>query len=195
MLDFVCMKGENMKTKLLSLLAASLIISGAVSAEYYAGAGYGVSWNGGHAWTNNIKTDYKRFSGIFSGFLGTVIPTEYLDLRAEGELIHLSAKPDLGRTRKFNALMANLIGVIPNVDALSSLNIKPYVGLGIGYGRWDHRNTFAYQVIGGLEYEFENPVAVALEYKHLWPDQTGGKAYSKSKLNSDTLMLKLKYLF
>ena len=181
-----------MKIKFLSLLTASLLISGTVSAEYYAGAGYGFSWNGGHAWTDGRKSDYETFSGIFSAFMGTVIPTEWLDLKAEAEFLRLSAEPDFGRTRKFQVLMGNLVGVIPNVD----LPVKPYVGLGLGYARWDHNNTVAYQVLGGVEYELDQyPVGFALEYKHLWPNENGGKTTTKSRINSDTIMLKVKYLF
>ena len=65
-----------MKLKMLSLLAAGLILTGAAGAEYYAGAGYGISWNGGHAWTDGVKYDYETFSNIWSVFGGVVIPTE-----------------------------------------------------------------------------------------------------------------------
>ena len=185
-------KGENMKLKLLSLLAAGLILSGTAGAEYYAGAGYGVSWNGGHAWTNGAKEDYETFSDFWSVFGGTVIPTEYLDLRAEGEFVRLRPEPDHGKARRLDALMANLIGVIPNVD----LPVQPYVGLGLGYGRWSHKNTVVKQFIAGVEYDLDQyPVGLALEYKHLSPNETGGSGANRAKINSDTLMLKVKYLF
>ena len=51
-------------------MAAGLVLTGSVGAEYYAGAGYGVSWNGGHAWTDGRKYDYETFSGIWSLFGG-----------------------------------------------------------------------------------------------------------------------------
>ena len=185
-------RGNTMKLKMLSLLAAGLILTGTAGAEYYAGAGYGISWNGGHAWTNGVKYNYKPFSKILSLFGGTVIPTEYLDLRAEGELIRLKAHPDTGKTRKLDTLMANLIGVIPNVD----LPVQPYVGVGLGYGRWDHKFTVTKQFIAGVEYDLDQyPVGFALEYKHLSPNKTGGKGNHISKINSDTIMLKAKYLF
>lgn len=181
-----------MKLKTLSLLVAGLIFAGSVGAEYYAGAGYGVSWNGGHAETKGKKYDYDTFSGMTSLFGGTVIPTEYLDLRAEGEYVRLKAEPDTGKTRKLQAVMANLIGVIPNVD----LPVQPYVGLGLGYGRWDHKNTVVKQFIAGVEYDLDQyPVGFALEYKHLSPNETGGSGAYRSKINSDTIMLKVKYLF
>ncbi|MBR6232017.1 MAG: hypothetical protein IKQ99_02840 [Alphaproteobacteria bacterium] len=181
-----------MKLKTLSLLATGLILAGAAGAEYYAGAGYGISWNGGHAWTNGKKYDYETFSGMWSLFGGTVIPTEWLDFHVEGEYIRLKAKPDKGKTRRLDTAMANLIGVIPNVD----LPVQPYVGFGLGYGRWDHKFTFVKQFIGGIEYNLDQyPVGFALEYKHLSPNETGGKRSSPSKINSDTLMLKVKYLF
>lgn len=181
-----------MKLKTLSLLAAGLVLTGSVGAEYYAGAGYGVSWNGGHAWTDGRKYDYETFSGIWSLFGGAVIPTEWLDFRAEGEIMRLQAEPDVGKKRELKTAMANLIAVIPNVDS----PLQPYVGLGLGYGRWDHKNTVVKQFIAGVEYDLEQyPVGFALEYKHFSPNETGGKADHISKINSDTIMLKAKYLF
>ena len=181
-----------MELKTLSLLAAGLIVTGVAGAEYYAGAGYGYSWNGGHAWTNGKKYEYETFSPMVSLFGGAVIPTEYLDLRAEGEFIHFTADPDKGKSRKLDTVMANLIGVIPNVD----LPVQPYVGLGLGYGRWDHTHTVMKQFIAGVEYDLDQyPVGFALEYKHLSPNETGGKGDHISKINSDTVMLKVKYLF
>ena len=181
-----------MKLKTLSLLVAGLILAGTAGAEYYAGAGYGMSWNGGHAWTSGKKYDYETFSRMLSLFGGTVIPTEWLDLRAEGEFIHLNAKPDVGKSRQLDTMMANLIGIIPNVD----LPVQPYVGLGLGYGRWDHRYTVTKQFIAGMEYDLDQyPVGFALEYKHLSPNETGGRGDHIAKINSDTIMLKAKYLF
>ena len=63
-----------MKLKTLSLLAAGLIVTGAAGAEYYAGAGYGYSWNGGHAWTNGVIYDFDKFSNVCS-FFGIMIQT------------------------------------------------------------------------------------------------------------------------
>ena len=129
---------------------------------------------------------------MWSLFGGTVIPTDYLDLRAEGEFVRLKVDPDKGKERKLDAAMVNLIGVIPNVD----LPIQPYVGLGLGYGRWDHKNTVVKQFIAGVEYGLDQyPVGLALEYKHLSPNESGGSGAYRSKINSDTLMLKVKYLF
>ena len=181
-----------MKVKILSLLAASLILTGGAGAEYYAGAGYGISWNGGHAWTEGVKYNYEKFSGMTSLFGGAVIPTEYLDLRAEGEFLHFTAKPKTGKSRQMDTAIANLVGVIPNVD----LPVQPYVGVGLGYGRWDHKYTVVKQFITGVEYDLEeHPLGFALEYKHLSPNETGGKGDHISKINTDTLMLKVKYLF
>ena len=181
-----------MKLKTLSLLVAGLIFAGTAGAENYMGAGYGFSWNGGHAWTDGKKYDYETFSNIWSLFAGSVIPTEWLDLRAEGEFIHLKANPDFGKSRKLDTLMANLVGVIPNVD----LPVQPYVGLGLGYGRWDHKNTVVKQFIAGVEYDLEQqPIGFVLEYKHLSPNEIGGSSDHIAKINSDTIMLKAKYLF
>ena len=150
-----------MKLKTLSLLLVSLVLTGAAGAEYYAGLGYGANWNGGHAWTNGKKYDYETFSPMTSLFGGTVIPTEYLDLHAEGEFIHFTADPDLGKSRQMDTVMANLIGIIPNVDC----PVQPYVGLGLGYGRWDHRYTVTKQFVAGIEYDLNQyPVGFALEY-------------------------------
>ena len=185
-------RGIFMKLKTLSLLAAGLLLTGAACAEYYAGAGYGISWNGGYAKTNDKRYDYKTFSDAWSLFGGTVIPTDYLDFHAEGEFFQLKAKPDKGKTRELRALMANLIAVIPNVD----LPVQPYVGLGLGYGRWDHKNTAFKQLIIGTEYNLDQyPVGFALEYKHISPNEKGSSGKYRSKINSDVLMLKAKYLF
>ena len=61
----------------------------------------------------------------------------------------------------------------------------------------DHKNTVVKQFIAGAEYNLDQyPVGFALEYKHLSPNETGGKSQrNRSKINSDTLMLKVKYLF
>ena len=187
-----------MKKLFLTCLTAGLLACGGATAEYYAGVGYGASWNGGHAWTNGIKSDYDTFSGMWSLFAGTVLPTNWVDFRAEAELLRLDLKPDIGKTRKFRALMGNVTAVIPNTGWWA----EPYVGLGMGYARWDHNNALATQVIGGFEKTFELPdwannaaMAVDLEYRHLWVNKDGGKRLDVSKMNSDTLMLKLKYLF
>jgi opacity protein-like surface antigen len=94
--------------------------------------------------------------------------------------------------------MANATGIIPDTGWWA----EPYVGLGLGYARWDHNNTIAGQVIGGFEKHFELPewanntaMAAAVEYKHLWVNENGGKQNNTSKMNSDTVMFKLKYLF
>ena len=181
-----------MKLKTLSLLTATLILTGAAGAEYYAGAGYGYSWNGGHAWTGGVKYNYETFSKIWSLFGGTVIPTEQLDLRVEGEFIHLTAQPDVGKSRKLDTMMANLIAVVPNVD----LPVEPYVGVGLGYGRFDHKNMFVQQLIAGVEYDLgQYPIGFALEYKHIRPNEAGGRGNHRAKINSDTIMLKAKYMF
>lgn len=187
-----------MKKLFLTCATIGLLFAGAVRAENYAGLGYGASWNGGHAWTNGRKSDYDTFSGIFSLFAGKVIPTDYFDLRVEGEYLHLNLKPEHGKSRRFRGLMANATGIIPDTGWWA----EPYVGLGLGYARWDHNNTIAGQVIGGFEKYFELPewanntaMAAAVEYKHLWVNENGGKRNNTSKMNSDTVMFKLKYLF
>lgn len=187
-----------MKKLFLTCAVVGLLFAGAVRAENYAGLGYGISWNGGHAWTDGRKSDYDTFSKMLSVFAGTVIPTEKFDLRLEGEYLHLNLKPDHGKTRRFRALMANATGVIPNTGWWA----EPYVGLGLGYARWDHNNTIAAQGIAGLEKYFELPewanntaMAAAVEYRHLWVNEKGGKRNNTSKMNSDTIMFKLKYLF
>lgn len=187
-----------MNKLILTGMAAGLLFSGAATAEYYAGLGYGASWNGGHAWTNGIKNDYDTFSGMLSLFAGTVLPTNWVDFRTEVELLRLDLKPDFGRTRRFRAIVGNVTAIIPETGWWA----EPYVGGGIGYARWDHNNTITTQVIGGLEKTFELPdwannaaMAVDLEYRHLWVNEDGGKFNNISKMNSDTIMLKLKYMF
>ena len=181
-----------MKLQFLTLLTAGLLMSSYAIADNYAGIGLGASWNGGHAYTNGIKYDLETFSPLWSLFAGTVIPTEWTDVRVEGELLRMDVKPDFGRTRQLRAVMANATAVIPNTGWV----VEPYAGFGFGYARWDHNNSIAGQILGGVEYNFEQwPVGTALEYRHLWINEKGGKTFSKSKLNSDTLMFKVKYFF
>ena len=182
-----------MNLKFLSCLTLTLALSVSVQAENYAGLGIGKSWNGGHAYSDNKKHDFETLSTMWSFYAGKIIPTEWFDLRLEGEFLRMDAHAKHTRTRQVRALMANATGVIPNTGWFA----EPYVGMGAGYARYDHNNTLGFQFIGGLEYDFDNyPIGTAVEYRHLWFTEDGGKNNAnKSNLNSDTLMLKLKYFF
>ena len=181
-----------MKLKYLSLIALMMAFATSVNAENYAGLGYGRSWNGGHAYRDGHKYDTETFSNVWSLFLGKTIPTEWCDVHAEAEVIHIGADTDYGEKLTLNALMANATAVIPDTGWFA----EPYAGLGVGMARFDHNNTIAWQFIGGLEYNFEQyPIGTALEYRHLLLNEHGGKGADTSRFNSDTLMLKLKYFF
>ncbi len=175
------------------VFAILLSICLSARADNYAGLGFGYSWNGGHAYTNSTKYDFKSFSKMWSFFVGKVIPNQWFDLRLDAEYLNLDAHVEHGRTRQFKSVMANATGIIPDTGWLA----EPYVGMGLGYARFDHNNTIALQAIGGLEYVFEQwPIATDVEYRHLWLNEHGGKnRENSSRFNSDTLMLKLKYFF
>ncbi len=178
--------------KYLSLvfLLGFLGFSVSASADFYAGAGIGGSFNDGSVKTNNVKSDFKN-SPIYSVFGGYELPLPLLDIRGEVEYLHARPEVKAGRDRKLDALMVNAIGVIPLVPL-----IDPYVGVGIGRARFDHTNSFAVQGILGVEYELPAlPVTVGGEYRYFKINEATGKVHSPSKYHTNILMLKLKYLF
>ena len=176
--------------KLLFIACLASCLSTNAYADFYVGAGYGLSVNGGSVIENATKTKYKD-SAAYSLSGGIVMPLPLLDLRAEAE--YFRTRPDtkdLG-TKQLDALILNATGVIPLIPF-----IDPYVGLGWGMGRYNHANTTLWQALLGVEYAFEtNPFVIGAEYRFLTLTEDCGKRTDSSKYHTHGLMLKLKYTF
>ena len=176
--------------KTLLLSAALLLTAATTHAEFYVGGGYGLSINQGNVCEHGIKSDYKD-SSVYSLSGGIVMPLPLFDFRAEVEYLHTRPETKSLGTKQLDALMFNATGVIPLIPF-----IDPYVGLGVGYGRYDHNNTAAWQALAGVEYAFEtNPFTIGAEYRFLKLTEDGGKGANESKYYTHGFMLKLKYRF
>ena len=178
--------------KVLYMMVGALMAFSAYSAkaDFYAGAGYGLSFNGGSAMLDGKRDGYKNSSayGIFGGY-EWALPA--FDVR--GDLEYLRTRPGVkGQpSRRLDAMMASASVVIPFVPMFD-----PYVGLGWGYVRYDHTNTTAWQYQMGVDYKFTTiPVAIGAEYRYLKPTETCGKAANTSKYHGSIVMLKARYLF
>jgi len=168
----------------------SMLGSTALSADFYAGAGYGFGFHGGSAYLDGKRGDYDN-SAVYSLSGGYILPLPLLDVRGEVEYLRSHTKVKGQKSRQLDALMGSVSGVIPFVPL-----VDPYIGLGLGYGRYDHKSTAAWQYQMGVEYQFVTvPVAVGAEYRYLKLTETCGKHEDRSKFHSNILMLKLKYLF
>lgn len=178
--------------KFLYTTLMAFVLLGAVpaSADFYAGAGYGLGFNGGSAKLNNVKGDYKQ-STVYSISGGYVMPLPAFDIR--GDIEYLRTRPgEKGQhSRRMDALMGTLSAVIPVVPFLD-----PYAGFGLGYARFDHANTLAWQYHVGIEYKFAtSPFAIGAEYRYLKLADDCGKGANVSKYHSNIGMLKVKYFF
>ncbi|MBQ3695953.1 MAG: porin family protein [Alphaproteobacteria bacterium] len=177
-----------MKKTLLALFA--LLACSAAHAEFYVGAGYGLSVNHGSVIEDGFKTKYKD-SAAYSLSGGLVMPLPLFDFRTELEYFHTRPETKSLGTKKLNAVMVNATGVIPLIPF-----IDPYVGMGVGYGRYDHNNSSAWQLLAGVEYNFlSNPFVIGAEYRFFNLTEDGGKGSDKSKYSTHGVMLKLKYTF
>lgn len=177
-----------MKKILLAL--CTLFICNAAQAEFYVGAGYGLSINQGSVKELNKKTSYKD-SNALSVSGGVALPLPLLDIRGEVEYFRTRPETKDFGTKHLDAVMANATGVIPLIPF-----IDPYVGVGMGYARYDHNNTTAWQALAGVEYNFLTlPFIVGAEYRFLKLTEKGGKKDVSSKYYTHGVMLKLKYTF
>ena len=178
------------KYALWGLLSAGLIFGSVAHADFYAGAGLGGSFNGGSAYDGVHAVKYKN-STLFSVAGGYEAPLPLLDVRAEAE--YMRTRPELKdrRTKQLDGLFLNGYADVPLIPI-----VDPYVGLGIGFTRFDHANSFAYQGMLGLEYELPfAPVAVAGEYRYLKINETTGKFDRRSQYHTNILMFKARYMF
>ena len=77
----------------------------------------------------------------------------------------------------------------------ASFNV-PYVGLGLGRVRFDHSNTFAAQVMAGVDYELmAAPVTIGAELRHFKTNGKTGQKAAPSKYHTNVIMLKARYAF
>lgn len=178
------------KSFISALTILSLFVATKASADFYIGAGYGLSINEGSVIEEGLNTNYKD-SAAYSLSGGIVLPLPLLDLR--GEVEYFRTRPDTKSvgTKQVDAFMLNATGVIPLIPF-----IDPYVGLGWGYARHNHANTTAWQALAGVEYAFAtNPFVIGAEYRFFKLTEDCGKRQNESKYHTHGLMLKLKYTF
>ena len=180
-----------MKKHLCTLvLAGTLMMAGAAQADFYAGLGIGGSFNGGSVYKNNVKSHYKD-SPVFSFSGGYQLPLPLLDIRGEVEYLRTRPHTKDSRTKQLDGLFLNAYGSIPFVPL-----IDPYVGLGIGRVRFDHKNSFAVQGMIGAEYSLPiAPVVLGTEYRYMKINENTGKVRAQSKYHTNILMLKARYIF
>ena len=172
-------------------LATGLTFSLSAQADFYAGIGGGMSFNGGSASKAGVRSEYKD-STIYSFAGGYQLPLPLLDVRGEIEYLRLRPEVKDGRTKQLDGAFLNAYGFIPLFPL-----VDPYVGLGVGKVRYDHSNSFAVQGMLGLEYSlpFLPDLSVGAEYRYLKVNETTGKAADPSKFHTNVLMLKARYMF
>ena len=172
-------------------LVAGLACSLSAHADFYAGAGFGVSFNEGSSTKKAARSEYKD-STIYSLAGGYQFPLPLFDIRTEVEYLRLRPELKDGRTKQLDGAFLNAYGFIP----LTPL-IDPYVGLGVGRVRFDHANSFAVQGMLGAEYSlpFYPDLSVGAEYRYLKINETTGKTNAPSKFHTNILMLKFRYMF
>ncbi len=179
--------------KIILAVSAVLCIGWGISAkaDFYAGAGLGMSFNNGSIDdVRGFKDSYKD-TPAYALYGGYELPLPLLDVRGEVEYLRLKPKAKYGKSRTMDAAIARAIAVVPFVPL-----VDPYVGLGLGYARYDHANVALQEVTAGVEYELPlMPVTVGAEYRYLKTNEKAGKWYSESKFHTNILMLKAKYLF
>ena len=178
------------KLYFLFLLTTTFGISTTSSADFYAGIGFGGSFNDGSYVKNEVKGEYKN-SPFYSLYGGYELPLPLFDIRGEVEYQRIRPEFKDGRTKQLDGMFLNTYGTIPLIPL-----IDPYVGLGLGRVRYDHSNSFAVQGMLGAEYELPfAPITFGGEYRYLKINEITGKSQKTSKFHTNILMLKARYLF
>lgn len=180
-----------MLNKLL-FLSVGLAFLGSLTAhaDIYGSAGIGVSLNDGSVTRQQIETAYEN-SPVYSLAVGYELPIPIIDIRGEIEYLHVQPSVKQGADIRFDGAFANAYVDIPLVPI-----VDPYIGGGIGYARFDHKNTTALQGMVGIEYEVPIiPFAIGGEYRYMKVNETGGKWDSPSKFHSNIFMIKGRYTF
>lgn len=180
-----------MKFKTLFLALIGISIAFCAHAEFYVSAGMAAIKNTASASKKLITADYDSSVG-YSVAVGYDLP--FVDIvRVEGEYFHNRAeiKNNLGHIN-MDALMANAYVDVPFVLPL----ITPYVGAGIGYGRFERSNVMPVQFMLGLDAEiFVVPVIGSVEYRFMQANREAKSASNREKYYSHMLMAKLRYEF
>lgn len=177
------------KITILSVL--SLLLVSLVQAEFYVSAGLGSLHNTGSSIKNGFESDYDQ-SLMYSLAVGYDLP--FLDIaRVEAEYLHNRAKIESGTGKvTYDGLMVNGYLDIPFPVPL----LTPYVGVGVGPGRFEGENLMSYQGIIGIDAEvFVVPVIGSLEYRYMKTNQDSKRANESYKFYAHAVMLKLRYEF
>lgn len=174
------------------LLACLLVLLATTNAKagIYGSIGAGISLNDGSAVHDSVMSDYKN-TPVYAFALGYELPFPLLDARGEVEYLRIRPNAKYGSDSKIDAAFINGYADIPLIPI-----VDPYVGIGIGYARFDHTNTPALQGMAGLEYEIPVlPLTIGAEYRYMKVNETGGKWDSPSKFHTNIFMLKARYSF
>lgn len=179
-----------MKKLLLALCCTVAFHVGTAHAGLYGSAGIGASLNDGSVTHDAIQSSYKN-TPVYAVAAGYELPLPILDIRGEIEYLRIRPNAKHGPDSKFDGVFLNGYADIPLVPV-----VDPYVGLGLGYSRFDHTNSPALQAMTGIEYELPIlPIAIGGEYRYMKVNETGGKWDSPSKFHTNIFMLKARYTF
>lgn len=180
-----------MKIKTLIFAFLGVVLACSAQAGFYVSGGAGVAKNTGSTTKTILKGDYRN-SMVYSGAVGYDLP--FIDIiRVEGEYLHnrTKIKKGLGYVN-LDAAMANGYVDIPFILPL----LTPYVGAGLGYGRFENSNVMPMQFMLGMDAEiFVIPVVGSLEYRYLQTNRSAKSANERNKFYSHILMAKLRYEF
>ncbi|MBQ9737625.1 MAG: porin family protein [Clostridia bacterium] len=180
-----------MKSYLLASLLTLGLISSTAHADFYGSFGLGAAFNNGSVTTKDLRSSYDD-SAAYSLAVGYQLPLLLTDVRVEGE--YLRIHPDIkdGGHSNMDALMVNAYANLPLIPV-----IDPYVGLGLGYARFEHENTPAMQFMLGADYELPItlPITIGAEYRYFKVNEHGGNRGETAKFNTHALMLKARYHF
>ena len=180
-----------MKIKTLIFAFLGVLLACSAHAEFYISGAAGIAKNTGSTTKNLLKGDYQT-SAIYSAAVGYDLP--FIDIiRIEGEYFHnrTKIKKGLGYVN-MDAAMANAYVDIPFVLPL----LTPYIGGGIGYGRFESDNVMPMQLMLGIDAEiFVIPVIGSFEYRYLQSNRSAKSANERNKFYSHILMAKLRYEF
>lgn len=167
-----------------------VLITTSASADFYAQAGLGRSFNEGSVFKHDQKYNYKD-SNTFSIAGGYEFPIPIINPRIEAEYLRLHPKVKEESTGKLNGLFVNAYADVPILPI-----VDPYVGLGTGITRFEHNNSIAVQGMAGIEYKIPFiSTTIGGEYRYLKINETAGKLNESAKYHSNILMLKVRYEF
>ncbi len=171
-------------------LAATLFTFSTAHAGIYASIGIGAALNEGSVTYADAVQDYKN-TPAYSASVGYELPLPILDVRGEVEYLRIRPEVKDGDNSKFDGIFLNGYTDIPLVPF-----VDPYIGAGVGYTRFDHNNSTAYQGMAGIEYGIPFvPVTLAGEYRYMKVTEAGGKWDSASKFHTNIFMIKARVSF